>query len=398
MRTIFAATSSGDWISIGHLGARGDTLWRRIDGCRLRYRKVPVRFLRDDPYWSLLATYVLGDGDLTKHSQVRFYDNEEATLTTISEMFSERYGYSFPKPVYQENQYGRGEWIIRTRHAAIHFVLSEYFGIPTGRKKLTSTISDRVVSSRNREVKFAALAGMFSSDGYINCNRKNGRFSVSVCLLTTVSNAKAERAARMLRQLGFHPFLSVSQFHNPLSRRETTAFAVLVNRHAEVVRLFFRIFPYLVKPSRTKRWMELIGDENFYRRIRLSSPSARLFLRNAAIEIAGSSYRYLHVLVSIAREQGVEITRWGGTKHWTSRRGCSIPLAILAECCRILGADVFDYIPVEFGVALWLHQVISYKRLVDLRGVEPLLPLEDMVSIRDNSLPKLRSEIALAKQ
>ena len=194
----------------------------------------------------------------------------------------------------------------------------------------------------------------------------------------------------MLRQLGFHPFVSVTNLQNPLSHRETTAYAVVVNRHTEVVRLFFRLFPYLVKPSRTKRWMEFIGDANFYRRIKLRSPSNQLFLRKAAMKIAGNSYRYLHVLVSLAHEQGIEITRWSGVKHWTSDRGCSIPLIILVECCRILQADVFDYIPVEFGVLLWLHRIISYRRLVALRGIEPLLHLDDMVLTSDNRLQELR--------
>lgn len=297
--------------------------------------------------------------------------------------------------MYEENQYGRGQWVIRTRHAAIHFVLTEYFNVPIGRKKLTSTISERVASSRNVEVKFAALAAMFSSDGYVNCNRTDGRFSVSVCLLTTVSSVKAQRARSMLRRLGFHPFVSVSTFHNPLSRRETTAYAVVVNRHTEVVELFFRLFPYLVKPSRTKRWMELIGDEDFCKRIRLRSPSAQLFLREAAMKIAGNSYRYLHVLVSLAREQGIEISRWGGVKHWTSGRGSSIPLAILVECCRILGVDVFNYVPVEFAVLLWLRRIISYKRFVALRGIEPLLPLDNMIPTNHNSLNGLHSTVPM---
>jgi hypothetical protein len=398
LRTIFAETSSGRWTNIADLGLEQNELWKEIDGCRLRYRRGPVRVVCDDPYWALLATYVLGDGDLARNSQVRFYDNEKATLNTIRDMFSEKYGYSFPSPVYEENQYGRGQWVIRTRHAAIHFVLTEYFNVPIGRKKLPSTISERVASSPNPEVKFAALAGMFSSDGYVNCNRTGGRFSVSVCLLTAVSGVKAQRASKMLHQVGFHPFVSVTHFHNPLSHRETTAYAVVVNRHAEVVKLFFRLFPYLVKPSRTKRWMELIGDGDFYRRIKLRSPSAQLFLRKAAMKIAGNSYRYLHVLVTLAREQGIEISRWGGVKHWTSDRGCSIPLAILVECCRILGEDVFDYVPVEFGVLLWLHQMMSYRRLVAQRHIEPLLPLDDMLPTNDNPLQKLGSEIALVSR
>ncbi len=354
-----------------------------------------MKLVCDDPYWALLATYVLGDGDLARNSQVRFYDNEKATLTTIRDMFYEKYGYLFPSPVYEENQYGRGQWIIRTRHAAIHFVLTEYFLIPVGRKKLTSTISERIACNQNPEVKYAALAGMFSSDGYVNCNRKDGRFSVSVCLLTAVSRVKAQRARSVLRQLGFHPFVSVSTFHNPLSHRETTAYAIVVNRHAEVVELFFRLFPYLVKPSRTKRWMELIGDADFYRRIRIGSPSARLFLRKAAMKIAGNSYRYLHVLVSIAGEQGIEISRWGGAKHWTSCRGCSVPLAVLVECCKILGEDVFDHIPVEFGALLWLHRMISYRRCVALRRIEPLLPLDNILPTNDNRLQKPDSRIVM---
>jgi len=104
--------------------------------------------------------------------QVRFYDNEKATLEALRTMFCNKYGYSFPDPVYEENQYGRGEWIVRTKHAAIHFVLSEYYGVPIGRKKLTSTISGRVTNSWNPEVKFAALAGMLSSDGYVNCKKE----------------------------------------------------------------------------------------------------------------------------------------------------------------------------------------------------------------------------------
>jgi len=182
--------------------------------------------------------------------QVRFYDNEKATLEALRTMFCDKYGYSFPGPVYEENQYGRGEWIVRTKHAAIHFVLSEYYGVPIGRKKLTSTISGRVTNSWNPEVKFAALAGMLSSDGYVNCNRRNYRFGVNAGLLTTVSAKKARAAAKLVRTLGFHCYVSVSTFQNPFTRRSTTSYNVVVNRRTEVVALFFRLFPYLLKPPR----------------------------------------------------------------------------------------------------------------------------------------------------
>jgi hypothetical protein len=330
----------------------------------------------------------LGDGDLSRESGVRFYDNEKATLTAIRDMFSKRFGYSFPHSVYEKNQYGRGQWVIRTRHAAIHFVLREYFGVPVGRKKLTSTISERIVGSQNPEVKYAALAGMFSSDGNVNCNRKHGRFSVKVSVLTAVSRRKIKRVVSLLSELGFNPFVSSSRFRNPLTGRMTTSYGVIVHRHSEVASLFFRLFPYLLKPSRTKRWMELIGDRDFYKRIRLPSLLTQLFLRKAAMKIVASSYRYLHVLVSLAREQGIEISRWGGVKHWTSDRWSSIPLAVLVECCRILGKDVLDYVPIEFAGLLWLNGVISYPRLIRLRGVTALLEMEELMRLKSNQNEK----------
>jgi hypothetical protein len=383
MRTIFAETRSGRWISIPDLGLKGDKLWRRIDGCRLRYRKAPVRFLRDDSYWSLLATYVLGDGDLTKHSQVRFYDNERATLTTISDMFSKRFGYSFPKPVYEENQYGRGQWVTRTRHAALHFVLTEYFGIPVGRKKRTSTLSDRIVISRKAEVKYAALAGMFSSDGYVNCNRAGGRFSVRICLLTAVSERKILRVASLLRNLGYHPYISTSRFRNPLNGREITSYGVVVHRHTEVIRLFFQICPYLLKPFRTQQLMRFVMDERFFKRVRLHSPEAHSILREAAMKTAGSSYRCLHVLAELAHKYGV--------KHWTNTRGdYSAPFPVLAECCEVLGKDIVQCVPVELAPLLWLQGRISYKRFVALRRIEPLLHLDSMLRTNHNHLQNLR--------
>lgn len=383
MRTIFAETSAGHWTRIADLGLGRSDLWNAIDGCRLRYHRGPVKLVCDDPYWALLATYVLGDGDLARNSQVRFYDNEKATLTTIRDMFYEKYGYLFPSPVYEENQYGRGQWIIRTRHAAIHFVLTEYFLIPVGRKKLTSTISERIAGNQNPEVKYAALAGMFSSDGYVSCNRVGGRFSVRVCVLTAVSQRKILRVARLLRKLGYHPYVSTSCFHNPLNGREITAFAVIVHRHAEVVGLFFHLFPYLLKPFRTRQWMRLIANGDFYKRIRLRSPEAHLILREAAMKTAGNSYRYLHVLAAVARENGIKVERWGGVKHWTcDRQGSTIPLAVLVECCRILGKNVLEYVPVEFGTLLWLRGVIDYSALVSLRRVKPLLKLEELRGTR----------------
>lgn len=367
----------GQWTNIADLGLAQNELWKAIDGCRLRYRRGPVRLVLDSPYWALLATYILGDGDLARNSLVRFYDNEKATLNTIRDMFSERYEYSFPNPVYEENQYGRGQWVVRTRHAAIHFVLTEYFNVPIGRQKRTSALSDTVVSSRDPEVRAAALAGMFSSDGYVNCNKAHGRFSVGVCLLTTVSDAKAQGCSRMLRELGFHPFVCVARFQNPLSHRDTTAYRVVVNRHAEVVGLLFRLFPYLLKPSRARRWMELIGDVAFYKRIRVRAPEAHLILRKAAIKIAGNSYRYLHVLVDLAHVHGIEVRRWSGVKHWTSGKR-SIPLVVLVECCRILGKNVLDYMAEDFAPLLWLRRVIDYETLISLRGIKPLLELKEM--------------------
>ena len=390
MRTIFAETTHGQWVRLADLCPRRDGIWNQIDGCRLRYRKAPVRFLCDDPYWALLAAYVLGDGDLGSNSRVRFYDNEEATLAALRDMVSSRYGYLFPAPVYEKNQFGRGQWVIRTRHAAIHFLLTEYFGIQVGRKKLTSTISENVASSKNPEVKYAALAGMFSSDGYVNCNRKRGRFSVRVGVLTAVSRRKIKRVASLLGELGFHPYVSSSRFRNPFTGRMISAYGVIVQRHSEVADLFFRLSPYLLKPSRTNRWMGLIGDRDFYKRIRLRSPSGKLVLRKAAMKVAGNSYRYLHILVWLAREQGMEISRWGGIKHWTSGRDDSIPLAVLVECCRILGEDVLDHVPVEFGALLWLHGVVSYRRFVAVRGVDPILHLDETVQTSDNSWKELQ--------
>jgi signal recognition particle subunit SEC65 len=292
-------------------------------------------------------------------------------------MFLGKFGYSFPNPVYEENQYGRGEWAIRTRHAALHFVLSQYFGLPIGRKKLTSTISKRVTGSRNPEVKFAALAGMFSSDGYINSNRRDGRFGVNVCLVTTVSSRKANETARLIRQLGLHCFVTVSKFRNPFTHRQTTAYAVIVNRRAEVVGLFFRLFPYLAKPSRTRRWMELLSDADFYRRVIFRSPRAHLILRKAAIKAAGNSYRYLHVLVKLADVHGIHVRRWSGAKHWTTGKS-AVPLPVLVDCCNILEEDVLNHVPTDFAALLWLHRVLSFERLLSLRTANPLLNLKEL--------------------
>jgi hypothetical protein len=203
-----------------------------------------------------------------------------------------------------------------------------------------------------------------------------------------VSSRKARTVVKMLRKLTFHPFVSTSCFQNPFSGRETTAYAVVVNRHAEVVKLFFHLFPYLLKPSRSKRWMELMADREFYRRIRICSRQAQLFLRNAAMKIGRSDYRYLDVLVSIAHSQGIQISRWSGVKHWTSDFGCSIPLTVIVECCRLLGEPVIDHVPVEFAALLWLHGVIDYPCLISLRRTEPLLRLNELIDTRQ-SKPKV---------
>lgn len=350
----------------------------------MRYRREPVRFVSDHPSWTLLATYVLGDGDLARNSQVRFYDNERATLEALRSMFSEKCGYSFPDPVYQENQYGRGEWVTQTRHSAIHFVLNQYFGVPIGRKKLTSTISRRVISSQNPEVKFAALAGMFSSDGYVNSNRKNGRFGVKIGLLTTVSAKKASATAKLVRQLGFHCFVSVSTFQNPFTHNSTTSYNVVVSRRSEVVALFFRILPYLLKPSRTEQWMKLLSDPDLYRRLVVRSVQAHLILRKAAMKIAGNTYRYLHVLVNLAAAHGIDVRSWSGAKHWTSGKS-AVPLPVLVECCNILGERVLNHVPPDFAALLWLHRVVSYDDLIALRAVTPVLKLNEMAPGRPSS-------------
>lgn len=385
MRTLFVETSPGLWTRIAGCSPSGAKLWNEVHGRRLRYRKVPVKFLRDDPYWALFSSYVLGDGDLARNSQVRFYDNEKATLMAIRDMFSKRFGYQFPAPVYERNQYGRGQWVIRTRHAAIHFVLTEYFDIPVGRKKLTSALSKRIADSRNLEVKYAALAGMFSSDGHVSCMRTGRRFGIRIGVVSTVSRSKTEMVVRLLRSLGYHPCVSTTTFHNRLSGRMTTAFGIVVHRHMEVIDLFFRLFPYLVKPARSKRWMRLLAHREFYKRLRLCSPDARLLLGRAAREGASSSYRYLHVLVGLARSWGITVHRWGGAKHWTNRRGSSVPLPVVVECCRIVGENALAHVPTYLAPVLWLRGVIDYKTLVTLRGMSPVLALDAMVKTRDTS-------------
>jgi len=222
-----------------------------------------------------------------------------------------------------------------------------------------------------------ALAGMLSSDGYVSSNRRDGRFGVSVCLVTTVSANKACTTARLLRILGFHCLVTVSKFKNPFTRRQTIAYGVIVNRRHEVVSLFFRIFPYLVKPSRTQRWIDLLGDPDFYRRVIMRSKAAHLLLRDAAIKRAGSSYRYLHVLVKLAASHGIEIRRWSGAKHWSSGKS-AIPLPVLVDCCNILGEDILNHIPSDLSVLLWLHRVLGYQRLISLRNVTPILKLDEM--------------------
>jgi hypothetical protein len=129
-----------------------------------------------------------------------------------------------------------------------------------------------------------------------------------------------------------------------------------------------------------------MADQEFWKRIRLRSRQTQLFLREAAVKIAGNEYRYLHVLVSIAHGQGIEITKWSGVKHWTSDRDCSFPLVVLVECCRLLGKDVLDYIPKEFAVLLWLHDVIDYPRLVSLRQIQPVLRLNELPTAKNLSL------------
>lgn len=365
---------------IADLGLSYAQLWNHLHGHRLRYRKVPVRFLCDDPYWALLASYILGDGDLARNSLVRFYDDEKATLMAIRELFSKRFGYLFPSPVYEENQYGRGQWVIRTRHAAIHFVFAEYFDIPIGRKKLTSTLSRRIMATNNLEVKYAALAGMLSSDGHVSSYRTDQRFLGRIGVLSTVSPSKTRTVARMLREIGYHPYVSTTTFRNPLTGRMTTAFRIVVQRRTEVVDLFFRLFPYLVKSARSKRWMKLMADRDFYARLRVHSTGIHAVLRRAAMKAASSSYRYLHVLVKIARKYGITVDRAGGIKRWTSGHTSSAPLPVIVECCKILRENVLDHVPAQLAPLLWLHGAIGYRTLVTLRGVKPVLSLDEMAA------------------
>ena len=128
--------------------------------------------------------------------------------------------------------------------------------------------------------------------------------------------------------------------------------------------------------------MKFMADIDFYKRVRLHSPHAYAMLRKAAMKTASSSYRYLHVLVKIAEEYGITVDRWGAVKHWTSCRGASsVPLAVVVECCRILGENVLGHVPVQFAPLLRLHGVMSYRRLVALRGVQPALSLDE-ISVR----------------
>jgi len=146
-----------------------------------------------------------------------------------------------------------------------------------------------------------------------------------------------------------------------------------------VVALFFRLFPYLLKPSRTQRWIDLLRDPDFYRRVIVRSKTAHLTLRNAAIKLAGNSYRYLHVLVKLAASHGIEIRRWSDAKHWTSGKS-AIPLPVLVDCCNILGEDIFNHIPTDLSVLLWLHRALGYHRLISLRNVMQILKLNEMIN------------------
>lgn len=137
-------------------------------------------------YWALLASYVSGDGDLTRDSGVRFYDCERDTLDVIRKTVSEKLEYKFPRPSFQLNQYGRGEWVIKTRHSAVHFILTEFYRIPIGRKKRGASLLLPIVS-KNTEVKRAAIAGSISSDGYVSSYKSEGRFIPTIGVLSTVS-------------------------------------------------------------------------------------------------------------------------------------------------------------------------------------------------------------------
>lgn len=42
---------------------------------------------------------------------------------------------------------------------------------------------------------------------------------------------------------------------------------------------------------------------------------------------------------------------------------------------------MLDYVPTEFGALLWLNGIIDYPELIRLRGVTPLLKMEELVKL-----------------
>lgn len=374
----------GSWFGVDGLievhGGLTAEFWRELDGCRLRYRRKPIRFRVGDPYWILLAEYVDGDGDLTGEAGIRFYDEERETVELLRKAVSQYTEYELPNPFYWTNQYGRGEWAVQTRHSALHFVLNKFYQIPVGKKKRTFTISPRVKTSNSLEEKYAAVAGWISSEGYVNYRQAHGRFSTIIGVVSTVNEERAKAIHSTLQSLGYHPYVTSSTYPNPFTGKPVTQFTTAIRRHNEVISLFFHMFPYMVKPSRVRKWMALLREEAFYRRIRLWSKALPELLRKGAIAMSGSRYRYLHIIEQLAEKYGIVVERWGGVKHWTRcDEHTSIPLPIVAECCRILREDLFNYIPQEFAPVLWTQAVINYNELVKLRETTPLINLSEML-------------------
>jgi len=384
VRKIFVEINPGSWKSIQELASTRGRLrtafWKRLDGGRLRYTHAPIRFFYDDPYWALLASYVSGDGDLTRDSGVRFYDRERDTLDVIRKTVSEKLEYEFPRPSFQLNQYGRGEWVIKTRHSAVHFILIEFYRIPIGRKKRGASLPLPILISKNTEVKRAAIAGSISSDGYVSSHKSKGRFIPTIGVLSTISAVKACAIYRLLKDLGYHSDMFTSTYPSPFTGRPVTQIGVVVHRHFEVVQLFFDTMPYLVKPSRVQKWLQLLADTDFYKRVRIRSPRIPPLLRKASMKTSGHRRRYLHILVDIASLHGIGVGLWGA-KHWTkTHRVGSVPLPVIVECCRILGENLLEYVSAQLAPLLWLHEAIDYGSLVALRGMEPVLDLERMAT------------------
>jgi intein/homing endonuclease len=225
-------------------------LWEFLNKERLKAMTTSNSFrisYKINTYECLLLGWVLSEGHLAK-DRVTIAQNERQPLEIIKKSIIDNFSFASNSVKLEQD---RGKWRLVIYSSAFSNYLNLRYGVPFGKKSSIISIPKQIFELSNEE-KFAFLSGCLEGDGSFTTSlRESRRGKYRIPIISLTSNSK-----KFLKDINI--LLSSLEIKSRIHSDK-----VLISRAEDCVKLFYKIFPFMIHKKKIRNFMRSLADFQF---------------------------------------------------------------------------------------------------------------------------------------